>query len=280
MNQDAEFRQWLTTLADHNLAQAIKHRTRHVAHGSLKEESGVLLFSIGQPSLNGHFNGLLPLDPQISPTAVISQGQEFFASLNVDHTIWIREHLDEELERVVQAEGYQIRRRPGTPGMFVQRPYDSITIPPGIEIRSVTTEADAQAFTAVVSSAFDIPQDTGLAVFASVAALNSPTVRAFVIHQREKTVATALTIVSGKVAGIYWVGTVAEARGQGLGELSTKVATNAGFELGAEVVILQASLAGEPIYRRIGYQTFTLYKWYSLAEGVRSSEMYSGLLVR
>lgn len=271
MNEDAEFRQWLTTLADQNLAQAIRHRTSHVARGSLKEESGVWLFSIGQPSLNGHFNGLLPLDPQISPAEVISRGKEFFAALNVDHTVWIREHLDDELERVVQAEGYQIRQQPGSPGMFVQRPCDSITAPPEIEIRSVMTEADAQAFASVVSSAFDIPPDTGLAVFASVAALNSPAVRAFVIHQREKPVATAMTIVSGKVAGIYWVGTVAEARGQGLGELSTKLATNAGFELSAEVVILQASLAGEPIYRRIGYQTFTRYKWYSLAADIKSS---------
>jgi len=68
--------------------------------------------------------------------------------------------------------------------------------------------------------------------------------------------------VTGNVAGIYYLGTVEEARGKGIGAYMTSIATNAGFDMGADIVILQASLVGESVYRRLGYQVFTYYRWY------------------
>ena len=49
-----------------------------------------------------------------------------------------------------------------------------------------------------------------------------------------------MTIVNNGVAGIYWVGSLEQARGQGLGRAATAAATNAGFELGADIASLQA----------------------------------------
>lgn len=77
-----------------------------------------------------------------------------------------------------------------------------------------------------------------------------------VAYQGEQPVSTALTLLSGEGAGVYWVGTAAAARRSGLGELCTRLATNAGFAGGARVVTLQASPFGESIYRRIGYRTY------------------------
>ena len=68
-----------------------------------------------------------------------------------------------------------------------------------------------------------------------------------------------MVIVTHGVAGVYWVGTAPGARGRGLAELCTRAAGNAGFDLGARVAALQASVMGEPVYRRMGYVEVTRY---------------------
>ena len=77
-----------------------------------------------------------------------------------------------------------------------------------------------------------------------------------------------MTIVSHGVAGIYWVGSLAAARGRGLGRAVTAAATNAGFDLGADFASLQASPMGEPIYRAMGYETIYDYRLLHLARAL------------
>lgn len=51
-----------------------------------------------------------------------------------------------------------------------------------------------------------------------------------------------------------------EARGRGLAELVTHAVTQVGFGLGAELVVLQATPMGEPVYRRMGFEQFQTYR--------------------
>ena len=55
-------------------------------------------------------------------------------------------------------------------------------------------------------------------------------VAAFIAYLDDEPVSIAMTIVSHGVAGIYWVGSLEQARGKGLGRAVTAAATNAGFE--------------------------------------------------
>jgi predicted GNAT family acetyltransferase len=75
-------------------------------------------------------------------------------------------------------------------------------------------------------------------------------------------VAGAMLLASHGIAGIYWVGTLPEARGRGHAETVTRAISEHAFDLGARAVILQASVMGEPVYRRIGYREFTQYTRY------------------
>lgn len=74
--------------------------------------------------------------------------------------------------------------------------------------------------------------------------------------------AAGVTIHEQGVAGIYYMGVIPQARGRGLGGLCTRIATNAGFDLGAQIVILEASSSGELLYKRLGFNTITHYRWY------------------
>jgi ribosomal protein S18 acetylase RimI-like enzyme len=71
-----------------------------------------------------------------------------------------------------------------------------------------------------------------------------------------------MTLSTHRAAGVYWVGTVAGGRQRGLGEHCTRVVTNAAFERGAQVVALEASPMGFPIYERMGFETVDRVQWY------------------
>ena len=104
-----------------------------------------------------------------------------------------------------------------------------------------------------------MPPDVTPALFARAETVIGPHIAAFVALADGTPSAAAMTIVTHGVAGIYWVGTVPEARGRGLAELCTRAAGNAGFDLGARIASLQASVMGEPVYRRMGYVEITRY---------------------
>ena len=71
-----------------------------------------------------------------------------------------------------------------------------------------------------------------------------------------------MLIFSHTIAGIYWVGTVSDARGKGLAETCVRAVTNEAFRRGAPLVVLQASKFGAPVYQRMGFTEFTRYPWY------------------
>jgi predicted acetyltransferase len=69
-----------------------------------------------------------------------------------------------------------------------------------------------------------------------------------------------MVIHSGSTAGIYWVATKPTARRRGLGAVVTTAAARIAFDDGADVVVLQATPAGVPVYERLGFEPFTNYE--------------------
>ena len=59
---------------------------------------------------------------------------------------------------------------------------------------------------------------------------------------------------------MYWVASLPSERRKGAADAVTRFVTNAAFDRGASVVTLQASRAGEPIYRRMGYREVVRYE--------------------
>lgn len=80
-----------------------------------------------------------------------------------------------------------------------------------------------------------------------------------------RAVATSAVFVTGATAGVYNVTTLPDHRRRGYGEAVTAAAARAGAELGATHAVLQASQAGEPVYRRMGYTTPDRYRQFERA---------------
>lgn len=71
--------------------------------------------------------------------------------------------------------------------------------------------------------------------------------------------ASSMLITSGDVAGIYWVGTLTQARGKGFGAAVTAHAAAEGLARGARHVCLQASPMGAPVYTGMGFAVARSY---------------------
>ena len=82
----------------------------------------------------------------------------------------------------------------------------------------------------------------------------APHVAAFVAYMGAEPVACAMTLVSHRVAGVFYVATVEHARPRGLGDARTRTAARTGFEMGAGAAWLGASELGAGLYQRIGFE--------------------------
>lgn len=76
--------------------------------------------------------------------------------------------------------------------------------------------------------------------------------RHYLAHLGGEPVATATALITGDTCGIYFVFTRKHARRQGIGAAITRHAL---LDSGARLGVLGASAMGEPVYRRLGFET-------------------------
>ncbi len=76
--------------------------------------------------------------------------------------------------------------------------------------------------------------------------------RHYLAHLDNEPVATATALTTGDTCGIYFVFTRDRARRRGIGAAVTRHAL---IESGASLGVLGASAMGEPVYRRLGFET-------------------------
>jgi ribosomal protein S18 acetylase RimI-like enzyme len=248
----------LIELSDLNYAEAMRELTRR-AGGAVVDEDGVMLYAGAHP-LPVMANGVMRTGPGLDAAGVLARADRFFGERERGFTLIVRAHADGDLQEIADASELPTFASPAA--MVLEHRLADAVAPAGVQLRRVTTVADVAAFASVNGQAYatyGMPADVAPAVFRRPETVIGPHIAAFIAMRDGTPAAAAMVIVTHGVAGIYWVGTVPEARGQGLGELCTRAATNAGFDLGARAASLQASPMGEPVYRRMGYVEVTRY---------------------
>lgn len=223
--------------------------------GAIVERDGVLLFATGStfPVL---VNGAFRVDPAVDADKVIDIADAWFAERQRGWSLGTTSWNDRDQDLIDAAHRRGLHPTSNTPGMVCHARLDDAEGSGGIELRRLTTDADAAAFVAMNDAAYtSLGMPTGVFSAVQCAPFRSTphtvTVGAF---ENDVLVSGAQVTFSHGIAGIYGVGTALAARGRGLGELVTRVATNIGFDRGARYVTLQATSMGEPIYRKLGYR--------------------------
>jgi len=258
MRHDEIRRRELIELCDLNYTEANRELARR-AGGVVHDEDGLMLYAGNHP-LPVLVNGVVRTATRITPADLLARADGFFGARGRGYSVLTRAHADEDLAAAATAAGYFASGN--SPAMVLEQRLPDVAPAADVTLRRVEEESDASAFGAVMGEAYStygMPRECGPALVGTLDVLRAPHVVAVVAALDGAVVAGAMVIVTHGVAGVYWVGTTPAARGRGLAELCTRAAGNAGFDLGARVAALQASVMGEPVYRRMGYVEVTRY---------------------
>jgi GNAT superfamily N-acetyltransferase len=230
--------------------------------GATVEVGDGWLFGAGTPTHPAISNAAFRIDDGLEAEQLLAKAGAFFAERKRGFSVWIRgdEPADGDLAAAAEVAGLSLVIE--MPEMLLDRPVAEPPLPDGAELRRVASAADATDYWRVAASAYTslgFPPE----VFGSYedhTGLLAGNVAAFLAFLDGRPAGIAMAIVSHGVAGIYWVGSIEEARGKGLGWATTAAAANAGFDLGADVASLQASPMGESLYAAMGFQTVFTYR--------------------
>lgn len=82
---------------------------------------------------------------------------------------------------------------------------------------------------------------------------DDPDVKILLLKKQGQAAVTALVYRTGSVVGVHLVGVKVEYRGQGIARELMHYVIQLSLDLGAHYITLQASAAGEPLYRQLGF---------------------------
>lgn len=222
------------------------------------------VFGAGSPEHPMISNAAFRNDDALDAEEFVARAKSFFAKRRRGFSIWLRgeQEEDRDLLAAIEAAGLQFIYE--MPEMVLRAPVEPPTLLADAEIRKLTEVEQVDDYWEIAAASYaslGFPPEV-FGSYGNRSGLLAENVAAFLAYLDGEPVSIAMTIVSHGVAGIYWVGSLERARGRGLGEATTAAATNAGFELGAELASLQASPMGKPIYERMGYETLFDYRLY------------------
>jgi GNAT superfamily N-acetyltransferase len=253
-----------------NLAESSR-RLFELDSGAAVEANEGWLFGAGTASHPVISNAAFRLDDELDPDELLERARGFFGARGRGFAVWAREGVEVDRDLATALERAGLQKVFAMPEMVLDRAPDPPPAPDGVELRRVTSAADAESYWKVAADAYatnGFPPEV-FAFYDRHDGLWADGVTAFLALLDGRPASIAMTIVSHEVAGIYWVGTHREARGRGLGTVATAAAVAAGFELGCETVSLQASTLGRPIYERMGFETIYDYALYHCPAGPR-----------
>jgi len=244
-------------LADANLIESFRAYARCQQDSELEERDGVLMMAGATRFPASFMNAAIRLDARVAPEQAVQRAQEFFAQRNRGFSFVTRKHCDADLNVYLAAA--EFARESDAPCMLLEASLADAPLPHGVRVETLDSAnrvADLIHVGANAYKAMGLPAKQAQAAFSRAAGLLEARVTGVIAYCDDEPVSMALTIHANDSAGVYWVGTVPNARGKGLGELCTRLATNAGFARGAGVVTLQASADGAPLYRRMGFREY------------------------
>lgn len=230
--------------------------------GAVVEAEEGWLFGSGSPDHPVISNAAFRIDDGLDAGELLARAKGFFGQRGRGFSVWVRGDQPEDLDLIAAADAAGLRNVYEMPEMILGNRVEVPPLPDGAELRRLGSSEEAEDYWRVAASSYaDLgfpPEVFGF--YEKHEGLLAENVVAFIAYLDDEPVSIAMTIVSHGVAGIYWVGSLDAARGNGLGRAVTAAATNAGFDLGAEAASLQASHMGKPIYEAMGYETIFSYR--------------------
>jgi ribosomal protein S18 acetylase RimI-like enzyme len=225
--------------------------------GAVDRRDGELLFAGSSPL--PFLNGVMRESTEGDPAALLARAREFFFSRDRGFVVFTHP-ADPELDEAAREAGmFAVMDR--YPEMVCRAPLPTLDA----DLRTVTTLDDAAAYWRVCDAAYPslgFPPGVFDVAFTPESLLDGERITACLALVDGDPAAGACLCDADGVGMVGWVATLPEMRGRGLAAACTVWATNTAFERGRAVASLQASVMGEDIYRRLGYEELFSYRLY------------------
>ena len=146
---------------------------------------------------------------------------------------------------------------------------NSFELRSGLRAERTTSQTNMDINIDMVSKTFGMERET-------VAGLMIPTIDdsetfRYILFDQDIPVSTSVFIANGDVAGCFDVATPSEHQKKGYGEELMKFMTQEQAKLGRKLIILQATDAGEVLYRRMGFQVIEYHQVWLMEKPARLS---------
>jgi hypothetical protein len=246
---------------EENLRQSFRVLAAGRPRADVLELAGVSIASLGVSfqMFNAAFLSS-PVETQADLERRLSVARTHFTSRGMPWSFWVCESwLSVFVQRRLNRSFSEIGMRLSSemPGMVADTLRPTQRELPEVEIRPVADPRTLTHFRDIGSACFHVPDDWFSEVFDS----NFEVRRSFVCwvgYSRGKAVATAASIASDGVIGIYNVATSPAERARGYAEAMTRYAIKTQSAAnGASRVILQSTCQGLPLYERMGFRPVT-----------------------
>lgn len=144
-------------------------------------------------------------------------------------------------------------------------------VPPieNFAMRKVLSDSDVLSFAHITASNWTPPDQNVIAFYTMIAGMASKKkcpIEFFIGNYEDEPVCTAEVVMENNVAGLYNVSTRASHRRKGLGWATTMFCLLEAKKRDCTAAVLQASVEGVPLYKKIGFIDVGEYQEYRLNE--------------
>lgn len=254
----------LDELAFLNFTESLREFVRWSPGGVLEENGDTLRTRTSVDFASGSFNAATHLGAgPVSPSDWLAEQVRWFSAHHRGFSVHTRDKLHDAIAAACISAGFAPGARP--PVMSRRAPFMAPEALEGKQVRVAASLADWQRFVDITATSYvsmGFPEHITRALMSSPSRMQRRVWHCALASDGGIDSAAALALFSHSIAGLYWVGTLPRARNRGLAAACVQFLTNHAFELGARAVVLQASEAGAPLYRRLGFEEFTQYPMY------------------
>jgi len=253
-------------IIERNLRAAMSCFARSKPTGETTELPGLQLVYSGIS--HAVFNAAMLTEPVLALSDLrrrLDRAQDFYRRRDQGWSLWLCEEWIEPALRAAAAsmiQDFNLHFSSNPPGMFAEQLRPPQRSLPPLEIQTILGTTTRMDFCHVMSVAFEGPFPVLLEAYQEER-FWSADFAGWIGYREGQPIATACAVTHAGAVGIYAVATIPPEQGKGYGETMVRHAVeSARQQFGIEASVLQSSVQGMPLYRRLGYRPiadFTIY---------------------
>lgn len=151
----------------------------------------------------------------------------------------------------------------------IDNSFDDFQLRPGLRAERTTSQHNRDLNVDLVSTTFGMDRDTTAGLVHPT--LDDPESFRYILFDGDTPVSSSVFLTDGVIAGCFDVVTPKEHQRKGYGEELMKYMVKEQAQLGRKLIVLQASEAGEVLYRRMGFQVVEYIQSWVMEKPIRLS---------